>query len=65
MSLSDFKSLEEAIESFKKLRAKYVLQRKHLKKSRLPDSHLDNIRNEIIELGKLLEGNGIDVHKLQ
>jgi len=65
MSICDFETLDEAVEHFKKLRAKYALQRKRLKESHLSNIHLDNLRDEIINLGKLLEGNNVDVCNLK
>jgi len=61
--LSHFKTLAEAFEHFKKLRKSYRIQYQNLQKSNIidPQSQLLNLHYELVDLGRRLEDNGVDI----
>jgi len=64
MASSEFETLEKVLEHFKILRAQYCIQLRNLQEAGLSDSILTNLRENITELGKLLENNGVDIQAL-
>ena len=63
-NINKFRSLEEAVKCFKILRKEYKEKYRNLERCNFPDpkSCLLNLHTEIVDLGRRLEENGVDIN---